>query len=147
MNKHEFFNNEMAELARLRRDDELVARYTWLCECSAFRDAVDCMIAIDKDATDEEHTVVHLFLDCDEFDARMAVIIAERGTESLHRKHRKSRRMAKVSRRKDSRWVYYLDGTAKECKRKNHKAVRREYDIPVGKSNFSHKVGCYEYFW
>lgn len=147
MNKYKFFSNELTEMVNDHTDIELVVHLTWMSECAKFRDAVDYGEVIDKDVVDDEPITVKLWLDCDEFDTRLAFVVAEHSTEAIHRKHRKSRRMAKVNRRKNSRWVYYLDGTAKECKTKNHKAVRREYDIPMGKSNFSHKIGSHEYFW
>ena len=148
MNKYEFFHNELTDMVNDRTDLELVAHYTWMSECAKFRDAVDYGEIMDKDAVVLPIEVnCSLFLDCDEFDLRLAVNFAEYGTKAQHRKHRKSRRMAKVNRRKNSRWVVYLDGTAKECKVKNHRAVRREYDIPVGKSNFAHKVNSYGYSW
>lgn len=147
MNKYEFFHNELTEMVNDRTDLELAAHYTWMSECAKFRDAVDYGVIMDKDFVNPVTVECSLFLDCDEFDIRLAVLVADRGVKALHRKHRKSRRDAKVNRRKNSHWVYYYDGTAKECKKKNHKAVRREYDIPMGKSNFSHKIGSYEYFY
>ena len=148
MNKYEFFINELVEMTNDRIEDALVEHYAWMSECAKFRDAVDYGRIIDKDSEAYPVAVKHtIIVDLDDFDISIAVREAEYSTKSLHRKHRKSCRMAKVNRRKNSHWVYYYDGTAKECKRKNHKAVRREYDIPMGKGNFSHKIGTYEYFW
>lgn len=72
---------------------------------------------------------------------------AKHGSKAICRRHRAANRKEKVKKRQNSRWQYYIEGTAKECKSHNHKAVRREYDLPSGKSNFSHKVGSYLYFW
>lgn len=66
-----------------------------------------------------------------------------------HRRHRKSLRKEKAKRKmeKNSHWAMYMPGTATQCKRKNHKATRREYDIPMGKGNFTHKLASFEYFY
>lgn len=173
MNKYEFYHNELVEMTIDRNDKMLVEHYAWMSECAKFRDAIDYMdVVIDKDFSFEMSRDKTIPLEVwkevihernpklraelvdelkdsieDAFDISTAVLSEEYSIKARHRKHRKSRRDAKVSRRKNSRWVYYLDGTAKECKTKNHRAVRHEYDIPMGKSNFSHKIGNREYFW
>lgn len=147
MNKYEFYHNELVEMTIDRTDKMLVEHYTWMSECAKFRDAVDFGEVINKDVIHPEVAVINLFSDFEDFDISTAVLVEEHSMKARHRKHRKSCRMAKVNRRKNSRWVYYFDGTAKECKVKNHRAVRHEYDIPMGKSNFSHKIGTCEYFW
>lgn len=147
MNKHEFFLNELTEMVNDRNDMELVTHYIWISECAKFRDAVDFGEIIDKDAETYPIIKQSMPVDFDDFDTNDAIKIEKYSTKALCRKHRKSRRMAKVNHRKNSRWIAYLDGTAKECKTKNHRAVRREYDMPIGKGNFYRKVGCYEYFW
>lgn len=69
--------------------------------------------------------------------------------KAKHRRHRagcrKEKEKAKRAMCGDSHWNRYFDGTAKECKKANHRAVRREYDIPNCKGNCSHKVGSYIY--
>ena len=147
MNKYEFFLNELVEMTNDRIDHELVEHYTWMSECAKFRDAADCGMVINKDVIHTEVTVINIFSDCDEFDTQAAIRSANHSTKARHRKHREARRISKVKCRKHSHWRHYYDGTAKKCKTNNHKAVRREYDIPVGKSNFSHKVGSYLYFY
>ena len=154
MNKYEFFNNELAEMLSDNREARLILGYeeqiehwTWMSECAKFRDAVDYGFIEDKDVVENGFITINLFPDWDEFDPRMYTMIAEYSTKAVHRKHRKSRRMAKVNRRKNSHWVAYLDGTSKECKTKNHRAVRREYDFPIGKSNHHKKIASREYFY
>jgi hypothetical protein len=142
MNKYEFFHNELAEMVSDNDERKLIEHYTWMSECAKFLDAVDYMTVIDKDAIDEESTVVHLFLDCDEFDARLAVIIAEHGIEALHRKHRKSRRKAKVRRKSP-----FIAGVGKGFKGNSNRSVRHEYDIPIGKSNYIHKVNSHAWHY
>ena len=147
MNKHEFFLNELVEMTNDRIDRELVEHYTWMSECAKFRDAIDLGEIINKDIIHSEVTAINLFPDYNDFDTQEAVLSEKYSTKALHRKHRASRRMTKTKHRKNSRWIQYFEGTAKECKTNNHRAVRREYDIPTGKSNFSHKVSSYLYYY
>lgn len=62
-----------------------------------------------------------------------------------YRRHRNASRIEKCKKRTNSRWQYYFDGTAKECKRKNHKAVRHS-DVPNGKGNYTHRIASHYYF-
>lgn len=77
------------------------------------------------------------------------ITITKRGNilteKEKYRRHRNAMLEEKSKKRTNSRWQYYFDGTAKECKRKNHKAVRKS-DMPKGKGNHSHKIASYEYF-
>lgn len=142
MNKHAFFLNEMVEMINDHIDLELVEHYTWMSECAKFRDAVNYMTVIDKDATDDDAVVVHLFLDCDDFDTSLAVIMEEHSTKALCRKHRKSKRMAKVRRKSP-----FTSGVGKGFKTNSNRSIRHEYDIPIGKSNYSHKVNSYAWHY
>lgn len=139
MNKYEFFHNELVEMTKDHADKAMVDHYTWMSECAKFRDAVDYGEIVDKDFIDPVTVECSLFLDCDEFDVRLSIIVADRGVEAMHRKHRKSRRMAKVRHKNND----FVAGVGKGFKGHHHCAVRREYDIPTGKSNFTHKVGSY----
>lgn len=71
--------------------------------------------------------------------------------KAKHRRHRAGCRKAKAKAKRevygDSHWRHYYNGTAKLCKKANHRAVRREYGIPNCKGNCSHKVASYEYPW
>ena len=142
MNKYEFFINELTDMVNDRADLELVAHYAWMSECAKFRDAVDYGYIIDKDS--ETYPVeirMTINIDIDDFDISVATRAEEYSIEALHRKHRKSRRKAKVRRKNND----FVAGIGKGFKGYHHCAVRREYDIPMGKSNFSHKVDSYPF--
>lgn len=147
MNKNQYINIEMAEIEYDRQELELHRYFSELNDRREFGEAVWCGVIHDKDAMNEEPIINHLFSDFDDFDTRMAFMSEEHSIKARHRKHRESRRMTKVNRRKNTHWVHYFDGTAKECKAKNHRAVRHEWDIPTGKSNFSHKIASCAYFY
>lgn len=151
MNKYKFFAAEITAMLDDNAEKDWVAHAIQMSEIAIFLDAIDCGEVTDKDfepiAASPKDYFHNFPAEFDDFDPLCWSIAAEYSTKALHRKHRKSCRMAKDKRRKNSHWMYYYDGTAKECKTKNHKAVRREYDIPIGKSNFYHKVSSYEYFW
>lgn len=138
MNKYEFFHNELVEMTNDHADKVMVDHYTWMSECAKFRDAVEYGYIEDKD-TDAYPMAIQMTIDLDDFDISISVISADRGSEALHRKHRQSRRKAKVRRKNND----FVAGIGKGFKGHHHCAVRREYDIPTGKSNFSHKVGSY----
>ena len=147
MNKYQYIAIEMEEIEYERQELELHRYFSELDDRREFGEAVWLGVIHDKDAESDEVISISVQLDFDDFDIKTAIIREEHSIKAQHRKHRNSRRKTKVNRRKNSRWVHYYDGTAKECKAKNHKAVRREWDIPTGKSNFSHKVASFEYFW
>lgn len=151
MNKYEFFTNELAEMLSNNRDARLILSYkeqiehlTWMSECAKFRDAVDFGYIEDKDAEPYPVAVqLSINFDLDDFDISAVVVAEEYSIEALHRKHRKSRRKTKVRRKNNS----FVAGVSKGFKGNHHCSVRREYDIPVGKSNFTHKVGSYAWHY
>lgn len=95
----------------------------------------------DHYVAEEEYDKVY---ECD-----VVITITKRGNtlteKEKHIRHRKASRIEKCKKRSDSHWEYYSNGTAKDCKKKNHRAVRKS-DMPKGKGNHSHKIASYEYF-
>lgn len=77
------------------------------------------------------------------------ITITKRGNtlteKEKYRRHRNAMLEEKSKKRTNSRWQYYCNNTAKECKHKNHKAVRHS-DVPNGKGNYTHRIASFEYF-
>lgn len=155
MNKYEFFANELYEMARIRHDEQLALNYEeycceamlhhlWLLDDRQFFEAVHFGDIFDKDAETYPVAIqMTIDLDVDDFDTSIYAKVTEYSTKALHRKHRKSRRKSKVRRKNND----FVAGIGKGFKGYHHCAVRREYDIPVGKSNFTHKVDSYPFHY
>ena len=143
MNKNQYITIEMAEIEYDRQELELHRYFSELNDRREFGEAVWCGVIHDKDAMDEEPAINNLFHDFEDFDTSTAVLSEEYSTKARHRKHRKSRRMTKVSRHKNQ----LAAGIGKGFKGNHHRSVRHEYDIPVGKSNFTNKVNSYAWHY
>lgn len=136
--------SELAEMEREMESKCIIERYTnsYLAFVEEMDNALMFDFALfDYKVSEEEHDKV--------FECEVVFASNKHGKalteKEKHIRHRKASRIEKCKKRSDSHWGYYSNGTAKDCKKKNHRAVRHS-DVPKGKGNHSHKIASFEYF-